>query len=93
MGAGSEGNLGAGLGAPGSRDGSAPYGVEYTVRFTTNPGLLKSMEVDAQLVNVWQETFSNAHIKPQTTENVFRRPLQDICLSYVGLGIDTWHSL
>eukprot|EP00937_MAST-01D_sp_MAST-1D-sp2_P003281 g3281.t1 len=48
-GGGAVGETGAGLGARGSM-GTA-HGVEYTVRFTSNPGVLKSLEVDTQQVN------------------------------------------
>jgi hypothetical protein len=42
---GTEGNAGAGVGT------SSLYGPEFTVSFKTNPGLLKSLEVDTSLIN------------------------------------------
>jgi len=45
IGAGSEGSTGAGLGARGS------YGSEYTITFASNPGVLKSIELDTRQIN------------------------------------------
>jgi len=48
MGAGLEGDQGAGLGVRGeSGDGHGP---EFTITFTTNPGVLKSIEIDTSQV-------------------------------------------
>merc|ERR1719163_1008452 len=45
IGAGSEGSTGAGLGSRGS------YGSEYTITFASNPGVLKSIELDTRQIN------------------------------------------
>jgi hypothetical protein len=47
MGMGAEGS-GTGLGARGMN--GVPHGVEYTIQFSTNPGILRSLEVDTDLV-------------------------------------------
>merc|ERR1711975_204156 len=44
-GAGTEGSSGAGLGTRGS------YGSEFTVTFASNPGVLKSIELDTRQIN------------------------------------------
>merc|ERR1711906_1081 len=45
LGAGKEGNAGAGVGVSGN------YGPEFTVRFTSNPGILKTIEVDTRQIS------------------------------------------
>jgi len=47
VGAGAKGILGAGLG---TRGGATPFGPEFTITFSTNPGLLKSIEIDTRQV-------------------------------------------
>jgi hypothetical protein len=50
IGAGAEGELGAGLGVSGPFTGVG-YGPEFTVTFNTNPGMLKSIELDTREIN------------------------------------------
>jgi hypothetical protein len=55
IGAGAEGELGAGLGVSGAAVGTGAtdsgYGPEFTVTFNTNPGMLKSIELDTREIN------------------------------------------
>lgn len=65
IGAGSAGETGAGLGvggkgsntaqavgtAPAAGDDYAGYGPEFTITFSTNPGILKSIELDTRQIN------------------------------------------
>ena len=56
IGQGEEGSSGAGLGCAGLGDSPsvgqhAAFGPEYTVTFSTNPGILKSIELDTREIN------------------------------------------
>merc|ERR1719409_1093134 len=49
IGQGTEGSSGAGLGTQGTN--GAAYGNEFTVTFSSNPGILKSIELDTREIN------------------------------------------
>merc|ERR1719163_393900 len=72
IGAGSEGSTGAGLGSRGS------YGSEYTITFSSNPGVLKSIELDTRQINnpgspeYWVANSRQGQFKSRYTTNVGR---------------------
>jgi len=71
IGAGAEGN-GAGLGTRGG------YGSEYTITFSSNPGVLKSIELDTRQINnpgspeYWVANSRQGQFKSRYTTNVGR---------------------
>merc|ERR1712159_616391 len=71
IGAGAEGN-GAGLGTRGG------YGSEYTITFSSNPGVLKSIELDTRQINnpgspeYWVANSRQGQFKSRYTVNVGR---------------------
>merc|ERR1711968_162809 len=72
IGAGTEGSSGAGLGTRGS------YGSEFTVTFASNPGVLKSIELDTRQINnpgspeYWVANSRQGQFKSRYTVNVGR---------------------
>jgi len=51
IGQGAEGSSGTGLGARGEK--GVPHGVEYTITFNNNAGMLRALEVDTELVTAF----------------------------------------
>jgi hypothetical protein len=70
VGAGTMHDLGAGIGTQG---GANPYGPEFTITFTTNPGLLKAIEIDTRQVSApgtadfWTATQRTGHFSSRYT--------------------------